>query len=86
MDEAYLDITESVEKRILHQTKKITEDHLKNTFVVGSTIADFLNNLYDDENLNASDLKLGVGGIIAELLRAQVYKETGEYKTCFQNS
>lgn len=83
MDEAYLDITEDVEKRISHQTKRITEDHVKNTFVVGSTTADFLYNVYDDEDLNVSDLKLAVGGVIAELLRAEVYKETGNYKRCF---
>lgn len=79
VDEAYLDITESVEKRILSQTKKITEDHLKNTFVVGSTTSDFLYNLYDNEDLNTSDLKLAVGGVVAELLREEVYKETGNY-------
>lgn len=79
VDEAYLDITESVEKRIVHLTKRITEEHLKNTYVVGSTINDFLHNVYEDEDLNISDLKLAIGGVVAELLRAEVYKETGNY-------
>lgn len=66
-----------MEKRIVHLTRPITVDSLKNTFVVGSDTRDFLQNLYENEDLNLADLKLTVGAVIAELLRAEVYKKTG---------
>lgn len=77
MDEAYLDVTEAVEKRIFHLTKPITPETLKNTFVVGCSTEDFLYNLQENEDLNVADLKLAVGAVIAELLRAEVYNKTG---------
>lgn len=77
VDEAYLDVTESVEKRIFHLTKPITSDNLKNTYVVGCSTEDYLHNLYENEDINIDDLRLTVGAVIAELLREEVYKITG---------
>lgn len=77
VDEAYLDVTEAVEKRIFHLTKPVSLESLKNTFVVGCSTEDFLHNLQENEDLNLADLKLAVGAVIAELLRAEVYKKTG---------
>lgn len=77
VDEAYLDITESVERRIFHLTRKITCENLQNTFIVGSNVKDFLDNIYEDEHFNMSNLRLAIGGTIVEMLRAEVYQCTG---------
>lgn len=77
VDEAYLDVTQAVDKRIFHLTKPITTDSLKNTYVVGCDIQDYLHNLQENEDLNLPNLKLAIGAVIAEHLRAEVYKKTG---------
>lgn len=77
VDEAYLDITETVEEKVKCLNEKVSLDDLKNTFVIGSSTKDFLENLYEDQNFNMGDLKLAIGGVITENLRAEVYKQTG---------
>lgn len=77
VDEAYLDITEQVNQRLARISDEISLDKLPNTFVVGFEMKDFLENLKRNE-LDESDLKLAVGGIITEEIRAKVYEQTGK--------
>ncbi|KAF5282261.1 hypothetical protein FQR65_LT14393 [Abscondita terminalis] len=76
VDEAYLDITEAVEKRRSSSTAEIQLSEIKNTYVAASTNLDFLYNLYngvcDDNNLN-----LAYGAVIVEEIRAAVFEQTG---------
>lgn len=79
MDEAYLDITDSVNKRMASMTDKLTIDSLSNTYVVGCETKDFLHNVYTNELQNESNLKLVIGGAIVEGIRIAVYEKTGKY-------
>ncbi|XP_018336011.1 DNA polymerase eta [Agrilus planipennis] len=73
VDEAYLDITDNINNVLLNC--EITTEVLKNTHVVESTVEDFLHNIR--YNLTDDNLKLAVGGMIAEEIRNAVYTETG---------
>ncbi|XP_017770265.1 PREDICTED: DNA polymerase eta [Nicrophorus vespilloides] len=75
VDEAYLDITDSVCERIsLH--KDLTSKDLPNTKIVGYDHVDHY--LTDVSDLhNDANLKLAIGGMIAEEIRRQVFEETG---------
>lgn len=77
VDEAYLDITEQVNKRLERNAEEISLDNLPNSFVVGFETKDFVENLKRNE-LAESDLKLAVGGMITEEIRAEVFKQTGK--------
>ncbi|XP_028151092.2 DNA polymerase eta isoform X1 [Diabrotica virgifera virgifera] len=77
VDEAYLDVTESVLKKIQNGIDDLTIDKLKNTFVVGCDTKDFLHNLQNSTEFSESNLKLCLGGVIAEEIRAEVLKQTG---------
>ncbi|XP_072393532.1 DNA polymerase eta isoform X2 [Diabrotica undecimpunctata] len=77
VDEAYLDVTESVLKKIQDGIDDLTIDKLKNTFVVGCDTRDFLHNLQNSTEFLESNLKLCLGGVIAEEIRAEVLKQTG---------
>lgn len=79
VDEAYMDITESVEKRLAHMVHKLTINSLENTHVVGVETPDFLHNIYNNEFENESNLKLLIGAAIVEEVRAAVYERTGSY-------
>ncbi|XP_022912036.2 DNA polymerase eta [Onthophagus taurus] len=73
VDEAYLDITEAVNKRIeLQYVPNVS--NLPNTHVAGFDKDVFVDNVKD---LNEGDLKLCIGGVIAEEIREAVYKKTG---------
>ncbi|XP_065161729.1 DNA polymerase eta isoform X1 [Atheta coriaria] len=75
VDEAYLDITDSVNARL---EMCIKPEQLQNTHVVGfDSVADFLNEINCDRYLNDSNVKLAVGGVITEEIRAAVYSQTG---------
>lgn len=76
VDEAYMDITDSVNKRLAAK-HPITIDQLKNTHVVGSDITDFIHNFEYEHHLE-NNLKLCMGGIIVEEIRAAVLQKTGE--------
>lgn len=77
VDEAYLDITEMVEKRIERGIDELTLDNLSNTFVVGRELEDFIHNAISNKEFSMADLKLAVGGLITEEIRAEVFKTTG---------
>ncbi|XP_050313420.1 DNA polymerase eta [Anthonomus grandis grandis] len=77
VDEAYLDITSLVEKRIEEKNDDITVDKLPNSFVVGNLTEDFIENVTRDKYLNESNFRLALGGVIAEEIRAEVFRVTG---------
>ncbi|KAK9881571.1 hypothetical protein WA026_016446 [Henosepilachna vigintioctopunctata] len=79
IDEAYLDLTEAVNKELEKGMPVISLADLRNTFVVGSETTDFLSNIYQNQNsgLCDDDLKLAVGGVIVEKIRAAVFEKTG---------
>ncbi|GJQ77783.1 DNApol-eta [Trypoxylus dichotomus] len=75
VDEAYMDITSAVNERIACK-HPITLDQLKNSHVVGYDIKDFVDSFKYEYHLE-SNFKLCVGGIIAEEVRAAVFRRTG---------
>ncbi|CAG9767690.1 unnamed protein product [Ceutorhynchus assimilis] len=77
VDEAYLDITDLVEKRIQDQNDQINVDSLPNTYIVGSSIEDFVENVTQNKAFDETNLKLALGGVICEEIRAEVFKITG---------
>ncbi|XP_056647821.1 DNA polymerase eta [Diorhabda sublineata] len=76
VDEAYLDVTDEVLNKMQNGIDDITADKLKNTHVVGYEMEDFVENLSNAE-FTESNLKLCLGGIICEEIRAEVLKQTG---------
>ncbi|KAF7282822.1 hypothetical protein GWI33_001960 [Rhynchophorus ferrugineus] len=78
VDEAYLDITEIVNNRQLSYCD-ISIDKLKNTFVVGSALEDFIKNINCNKIMKENDLRLAIGGIIAEEIREKIFQVT-EYR------
>lgn len=74
VDEAYMDITHIIDKRIQEGQDRIHPEQLLNTFVVGTTTPDFLANL---SQYNEADFKLALGAVVAEEIRAEVFKLTG---------
>lgn len=76
VDEAYLDVTDEVLHKMQNGIDDITVDKLKNTHVVGYEMEDFLKSLRNTE-FTESNLKLCLGGIICEEIRAEVLKQTG---------
>lgn len=79
VDEAYLDITGVVEKRIQENNCEITIDKLLNTFVVGNSTADYAENVTRHKQYDEANFKLALGGVIAEEIRAEVFKVTGKF-------
>ncbi|XP_044764234.1 DNApol-eta [Coccinella septempunctata] len=79
IDEAYLDLTEAVNTELKNGFPIISLQDLSNTFVVGQETADFLANISQNRNSGfyEDDIKLLVGGLIVEKIRAEVYKKTG---------
>ncbi|XP_063931236.1 DNA polymerase eta [Zophobas morio] len=77
VDEAYLDITELVEKRISTDLNDLKVDNLTNTFIVGSDLNDFLHNINYSQEFSTGNLKLAMGGLITEEIRFEVFKKTG---------
>ncbi|XP_069698469.1 DNA polymerase eta [Periplaneta americana] len=90
VDEAYIDVTEAVERRIksLKTLDRVQPSQLGTTFVVGFTdvdsndeemrqngLASWLDCAYETQD--PVQLRLAVAGIIVEEMRAAVYKETG---------
>lgn len=84
VDEAYLDITKEVEKRLEQGLDQISIEKLSNTFVVGCDIKEFIKNLKENCEISESNIKLAIGGIITEEIRAEVFKQTGLYKINFK--
>ncbi|XP_021932268.1 DNA polymerase eta isoform X2 [Zootermopsis nevadensis] len=87
VDEAYIDITESVEQRI-NNLYQVQPSHLPTTFVVGSTDIDsndedgrqrglvsWLENIYELQD--TAQQRLAVAGIIVEEMRTAVFRQTG---------
>ncbi|XP_019877684.2 DNA polymerase eta [Aethina tumida] len=77
VDEAYLDITQEVNRKIEAECKQIPVDKMRNTHIVGQETSDFLINSYSDREYCESNYKLAVGGLIAEEIRAAVFQKTG---------
>lgn len=49
-----------------------------NTFVVGYETANFIENLHQNTDLMECDVKLAMGAVITEEIRAEVFKQTGK--------
>lgn len=79
VDEAYLDISDIVEQRISSNCS-ITRDKLKNTFVVGSPVGEFIANVNTNIELDDNNKRLAVGAIIAEEIREKIFAVT--HYTC----
>jgi DNA polymerase eta len=77
VDEAYLDITELVEKKIQTNMNDLTTKNLNNTFIVGCDIKDFLDNVIKNKEFSTNNFKLAIGGLIAEEIRHEVFTKTG---------
>ncbi|KAK3593446.1 hypothetical protein CHS0354_020211 [Potamilus streckersoni] len=93
IDEAYIDLTAEVEERLKSlKSWGITPDKLPNTYIVGydkakedqnmaevrsKGVSDWLEIILDNEDMNIHEIRLAVGGIIAEEMRAAVFAETG---------
>ncbi|KAL4237255.1 hypothetical protein ACF0H5_001974 [Mactra antiquata] len=85
IDEAYIDLTEEVDKRMSSiDQSPVTCDQLTNTHVVGYNkekdnrdISDWLSVIFDEETIDNHDKRLAIGGIIAEEMREAVYRDTG---------
>lgn len=77
VDEAYLDITEAVNSKLSSMTDKLSLDMLPNTHVVGCETKHFVQNVYNSY-LDDCNLKLAVGGVIVEEIRAAVFEKTGK--------
>ncbi|XP_021373087.1 DNA polymerase eta-like isoform X2 [Mizuhopecten yessoensis] len=82
VDEAYIDLTEEVD-RIIQQAGKIKVTDLQNTYIVGNDgkgengVEDWLTSVYDGQEFGEANQRLAVGAKIAEDMRAAVYRETG---------
>lgn len=79
VDEAYLDITEEVKKRLENEPKPIMVDKMVNTFVVGCDTKDFIDSLKLDSEFSDANIRLAVGGMITEEIRAEIFKKTGQF-------
>ncbi|KAJ8922231.1 hypothetical protein NQ315_004168 [Exocentrus adspersus] len=77
VDEAYLDITEAAKARILRDCNQLQVENLKNTFVVGYDIQDFLHNVTNNAEYFEDNCRLAMGALIAEEIRAEVFAKTG---------
>ncbi|KAL1502649.1 hypothetical protein ABEB36_007763 [Hypothenemus hampei] len=77
VDEAYLDITNIVDKRIQEGNDIITRAQLPNTLVVGSTTEGFIENVTQNRTFDEYNFKLALGGVIAEEIRRKVLEVTG---------
>ncbi|KAJ8981696.1 hypothetical protein NQ317_003417 [Molorchus minor] len=77
VDEAYLDITDVVNKKIEMDFEQLRVENMKNSYVVGWDIEDYLYNIQNNKEYSESNCKLAMGGLIAEEIRAEVYRKTG---------
>ncbi|KAK6183376.1 hypothetical protein SNE40_010871 [Patella caerulea] len=87
VDEAYIDMTDEVEKRMKEQNiSDVTPDKLQNTFIVGfdqeetpreDGLKEWLSRVIDSEETNIYNKKLAVAACIVEEMRAAVFEETG---------
>lgn len=77
VDEAYLDITEEVKKRLEQGLEQVKIEKLANTFIVGSDTQNFINSLSEYSDFSESNIRLAIGGIITEEIRAEILKRTG---------
>lgn len=52
-------------------------EKLANTFVVGCDTINFIKSLKENNEFSESNIKLAIGAIITEEIRAEVFKKTG---------
>lgn len=76
VDEAYIDLTQIVEERLLQLAEKsVTSDHLSNTHLAGKhDLKTWLDSIYREAR--SDDIRLAVGAMIVEEMRARVFDET----------
>ncbi|XP_066251855.1 DNA polymerase eta isoform X2 [Euwallacea similis] len=72
-----MDITAIVEKRIHAGLDMVSVDKLQNTYVVGNSTVDFVQNVCEHREYDEANFKLALGGVIAEEVRAEIFKVTG---------
>ncbi|ESO84458.1 hypothetical protein LOTGIDRAFT_222102 [Lottia gigantea] len=87
IDEAYIDMTTEVEKRLEQfGSSQITPDKLSNSFVVGHDekdtpreegLKEWLSNILENEETNLYNIRLAITASIVEEMRAAVYSKTG---------
>ncbi|CAG9862589.1 unnamed protein product [Phyllotreta striolata] len=77
VDEAYLDVTTLVANRMNNGNGQISIDKLQNTFIMGCDTEHFINVVKENAEFSECNLKLCLGAIIAEEIRAEVFKQTG---------
>ena len=79
IDEAYLDLTKLVEKRLASGTR-VSPDQLPNTWLGGAKAEDreqtMVNWCQDARDGDGDDLRLAVGAVIMEEVRAEVFRRT----------
>ncbi|CAH1179530.1 unnamed protein product [Phaedon cochleariae] len=82
VDEAYLDITEAVTKRLHDGFVQInSNEKMCRTHVVGYKIEDYLDNLCSDSDSSSEfsegNVRLAMGALISEEIRAEILVKTG---------
>lgn len=81
IDESYIDVTDLVNKKLENEGnvffRKLTVSQLPDTHVVGSETSHFLNNLQEYNEFTETNCRLAIGGLIAQEMRAAIFKETG---------
>lgn len=77
VDEAYLDITDAVAVRSNFAKSEIQLSQVINTHVIGCETLEFLYSLQNSGLCDEANLKLAYGAVIAEEIRAAVFRETG---------
>ncbi|XP_052819667.1 DNA polymerase eta-like isoform X1 [Mya arenaria] len=85
VDEAYIDLTDEVNKRMVNLGQRpVSLGDLPNTHVVGhdkdkdgKDQSDWLGQAFDPDCLEVHDQRLAVGAVIAEEMRAAVFEDTG---------
>ncbi|KAG5869676.1 hypothetical protein JTB14_035602 [Gonioctena quinquepunctata] len=77
VDEAYLDVTTEVNKKLCDSEDDISIEKLPGTHVVGCNTKDFLDNINNGGEFSEDNRRLAMGAIIAEEIRAEVFQKTG---------
>ncbi|KAK9881574.1 hypothetical protein WA026_016448 [Henosepilachna vigintioctopunctata] len=80
VDEAYLDLTDSVKAELAKGISNVPLEKLNTTHVVGCSTSDFISNItlnQDTDGFCEDDLLLAVGGVIVERIREAVLERTG---------
>lgn len=77
VDEAYLDVTNNAITR-LSDSSRITRNYVRNTHTIGCDTEDFISSVYEGDLNDENNLRLLMGAVIAEEIRAAVFAQTGK--------